>query len=36
MFVAMESLYRKGMVKVYHKNMSLGEDASDKIVVEKI
>lgn len=36
MFVAMESLYRKGMVKLHHKNMSLGEDASDKIVVEKI
>lgn len=34
--LTIESLYRKGLVKVYHNNMSLGEDAGDKIIVEKI
>jgi hypothetical protein len=33
--VACESLYRKGLVKIYHDNMSFGEDAGDKIIVEQ-
>lgn len=35
-FFAVESLRRKGLVKVHHHNMSFGEDAGDRIVVEKI
>lgn len=35
-FLVMESLARKGLVKLYHENMSFGEDAADNIVVEKI
>ena len=31
-----EQLARKGMVKIYHQNMSFGPDMQDKIVVEKI
>lgn len=30
------SLEKKGMVKVYYENMTLGEDMGDKIVVERI
>ena len=33
--LACESLYRKGLVKIYHSNMSFGEDAGDKIIVEQ-
>jgi hypothetical protein len=36
MFLVMESLGRKGLVKVYHENMSFHSDYKDKIVVEKI
>ena len=36
MLLAVESLGRKGLVKVYRENMSFGEDAGDKIVCEKI
>jgi hypothetical protein len=36
MFVAMEGLHRKGLVKLYHENMSFGDDMGSKIVVEKI
>ena len=36
MFIAMEGLYRKGLVKLYHEHMSFGDDAGDKIVVERI
>ena len=36
MFVAMEGLHRKGLVKVHHENMSFGEDMRNKIIVEKI
>lgn len=32
----MESLYRKGMIKLYHENMSFGEDMGDKIVAERV
>lgn len=35
-FLVLESLNRKGMVKVYHENMSFGDDAGDKIIVERI
>jgi len=31
-----ESLHRKGLVKAIHNNMSLGEDAGNKVIVEKI
>ena len=34
--ITMESLARKGLVKVYHNNMSFGEDAADRIVIEKL
>ena len=36
MLLAIESLGRKGLIKVYRENMSFGEDAGDKIVCEKI
>jgi hypothetical protein len=36
MLLTIEALYRKGLVKAYHSNMSLGEDAGDKIIVEGI
>lgn len=31
-----ESLARKGLVKVYHNNMSFGEDMANAIIVEKL
>lgn len=34
--LVIESLYRKGMVKVHHENMSFHPDMDDKIVVEKV
>lgn len=34
--LVIESLYRKGLVRVFHDNMSFGDDMGDKIVVEKI
>ena len=36
MLLTIESLHRKGMVRAIHSNMSLGEDAGDRAVVEKI
>ena len=36
MFIAMEGLHRKQLVRVYHENMSFGDDMGSKIVVEKI
>lgn len=36
MFLVIESLARKGMVKVYHENMSFHPDSGDKVVVERI
>lgn len=36
MFLACESLYRKGLVKLYRENMSFGDDMMDKVIVEKI
>jgi hypothetical protein len=35
-FVTIESLRRKGLVKVYYENMSFGEDVGDKILVERV
>ncbi len=35
-FIIIESLKRKGLVKVYYENMSFGEDLGDKVVVERI
>jgi hypothetical protein len=35
-FLVLESLNRKGLVKVYHENMSFGDDVGDKIIVERI
>ncbi len=34
--LVLESLYRKGMVKLYHENISFHEDMGDKLLVEKI
>ena len=36
MLLAVESLHRKGLVKVYRENMSFGADMADKVIVEKI
>jgi len=36
MLLTIESLHRRGLVKAYHNNMSLGDDAGDKIIVERI
>lgn len=36
MFIAMEGLHRKKLVRVYHENMSFGDDMGSKIVVEKL
>lgn len=35
-FFLIESLYRKGLVKVYHNNMSFHEDMKDELVVEAL
>ncbi len=35
-FLTIESLARKKMVKVYHENFSFGEDAGENIIVEKL
>lgn len=35
-YVAMESLYRKGMIKLHRQNMSFGDDMGDSIVAEKL
>jgi hypothetical protein len=34
--LVIESLARKGLVRLYHENMSFNEDMGDKVVVEKI
>ena len=31
-----ESLFRKGLIKLHHKNFSFGEDAGNNIVLEKV
>lgn len=35
-FFALESLHRKGLVKLHRENLSFGEDYKHKIIVEKI
>jgi hypothetical protein len=35
-FLAGESLARRGIVKIYHENMSFGDDMSNKVVMELI
>lgn len=35
-FLVCESLARKGLVKVYHENMSFHEDMQEKIIVERL
>jgi hypothetical protein len=34
MLLTMESLYRKGLIDVFHDNMSFGEDAGDKVIAK--
>lgn len=34
--LTIESLHRKGMVRAFHDNMSLGEDSGDKMIVERV
>lgn len=34
-FVALESLFRKGLIKLYRENMSFSDDLGDKIVAER-
>ena len=34
--VTMESLYRKGLIKLYHENMSFGKDVEHRVVAERI
>ena len=36
MLLAIESLHRKGLVKIYRGNMSFGADMADKVIVEKL
>ena len=36
MVLVCESMARKGLVKLYHENISFGEDMMDKILVEKL
>jgi len=35
-WMVIESLKRKGLVKVYYENISFGDDMGEKIIVEKI
>jgi len=35
-FITCESLFRKGLVKLYRENMSFGEDQKDKVLVERL
>lgn len=35
-YLIIESLHRKGLVKMHHENLSFGDDMGDRIVVEKI
>jgi hypothetical protein len=35
-FLAIEGLSRKGLVKVYHENISFGEDFGNKLIVEML
>jgi hypothetical protein len=35
-YLIIESLHRKGLVKMHHENLSFGDDMGDRIVVERI
>lgn len=35
-FIALESLARKGLIKLYRENMSFGDDLGDKVIAERI
>lgn len=35
-FLVIESLARRGLVKIYRENMSFGEDMRDKVIVERL
>jgi hypothetical protein len=35
-FLTLESLYRKGLIEVFHDNMSFGDDARNKIIAKPI
>lgn len=35
-YIMFESLYRKGLIKVHHKNMSFSDDSRNRIIVEKL
>ena len=35
-YLAIESLYRKGLIKVHHENISFGDDMSHKCIAEKL
>lgn len=35
MLLTTESLYRKGLIDVFHENMSFGDDAMDKIIAKR-
>lgn len=35
-FLTIESLRRKGLVKIHYENMSFGDELGDKIIVEKL
>ena len=36
MFITFESLYRKKLVKLYHENMSFGDDMQNAVIVERL
>lgn len=33
-FIVMESLFRKGLINLYHENLSFGEEDGDKLIAE--
>lgn len=35
-FITLESLYRKKLIKLHRENMSFGEDMADKVIAEKV
>lgn len=35
-FLAVESLFRKGLIKIHRQNMSFGEDYGNKIIAERL
>jgi len=36
LFLRCESLYRKGLIKIYYENMSFGDDMMDKVIAENL